>query len=106
MENQKTIRRSRIGRVIETKSEKTVKVQVEGIVQHKQYKKYMKRHTRFLVHDPMSVGQVGDIVRVEETRPISKNKFWVLCEVVKPAGESVDVDVEKEVADDSAGINP
>ena len=102
MEKQKTIRRSRVGKVVGTSTDKTVKVQVEGIVQHKRYKKYIKRHTRFLVHDPENKCQVGDIVRVEESRPISKNKCWVLCEVVQTAAE-VQAHGHKEDADDSAG---
>ena len=52
MENKKTLRRSRVGKVIADSTEKTVKVEIEGIVQHPRYKKYVKRHTNFLVHDP------------------------------------------------------
>ena len=51
MENEKTVRRSRVGKVVADSTEKTVKVEVEGIVQHPRYKKYIKRHTRFLVHE-------------------------------------------------------
>lgn len=89
MENQKTLRRSRVGKVIADSTEKTVKVEIEGIVQHPRYKKYVKRHTKFLVHDPEEKCHVGDIVRIEECRPISKRKSWVIREVVK-AAENID----------------
>ena len=85
MENKKTLRRSRVGKVIADSTEKTVKVEIEGIVQHPRYKKYVKRHTNFLVHDPEEKCHVGDIVRIEECRPVSKNKSWVVREVVKAA---------------------
>ncbi|GAB4273094.1 MAG: 30S ribosomal protein S17 [Candidatus Rifleibacteriota bacterium] len=90
MENNKKIRRSRVGKVIADSTEKTVKVEVEGIVQHPRYKKYIKRHTRFLAHDPQEICKVGDMVRVEECRPISKTKKWIVREIVKSAGSIVD----------------
>lgn len=83
METNKTIRRSRLGKVVADSTEKTIKVEIEGIVQHPRYKKYIKRHTRFLVHDPEEACKVGDLVRIEECRPISKNKKWVVREIVK-----------------------
>ncbi len=83
MEKEKTLRRSRVGKVIADNTEKTVKVEIEGIVQHPRYKKYIKRHTSFLVHDPEEKCHVGDIVRIEECRPVSKNKTWVVREIVK-----------------------
>ena len=88
MENTKTIKRSRVGKVVADSTEKTIKVEVEGIVQHPRYKKYIKRHTRFLVHDPEEKCKVGDLVRVEECRPISKTKKWIVREIVKAAGSS------------------
>jgi small subunit ribosomal protein S17 len=85
MENQKSLRRSRVGKVIADSSQKTVKIEIEGMVQHPRYKKYIKRHTRFLAHDPNEVCKVGDIIRVEECRPISKTKKWIVREIVKAA---------------------
>ncbi len=85
MENNKITRRSRVGKVIANNAEKTIKVEIEGIIQHPRYKKYIKRHTRFLAHDPKEICKAGDVVRVEECRPISKNKKWIVCEVVKSA---------------------
>lgn len=91
MEEQKIVRRNRVGKVIAQSTEKTIKVEIEGIVQHPRYKKYVKRHTRFLVHDPENVCKVGDIVRIEEIRPISKLKRWIVREVVK-GGSAQDAD--------------
>lgn len=86
MENTKTVKRSRVGKVVADSTEKTIKVEVEGMIQHPRYKKYIKRHTRFLVHDPEEKCKVGDLVRVEECRPVSKNKKWIVREIVKAAG--------------------
>lgn len=88
MENTKTVKRSRVGKVVADSTEKTIKVEIEGIVQHPRYKKYIKRHTRFLVHDPEEKCKVGDLVRVEECRPISKTKKWIVREIVKVAGST------------------
>jgi small subunit ribosomal protein S17 len=87
---EKSVRRSRVGKVIADKTPKTVKIEIEGIVQHARYKKYIKRHTRFLAHDPEELCHVGDIVRVEETRPLSKMKTWVVREIIKKAGAGAD----------------
>jgi len=83
MENEKTLRRSRVAKVVADSTEKTIKVEIEGMVQHPRYKKYIKRHTRFLVHDPEEKCKVGDLVRIEECRPISKTKKWIVREIVK-----------------------
>lgn len=91
MENEKIIRRSRVGKVVAESTEKTVKVEIEGMVQHPRYKKYIKRHTRFLVHDPEQQCKVGDLVRVEECKPISKTKKWILREIVKSAAVAATV---------------
>lgn len=85
MENEKTLRRSRVGKVIAASTEKTIKVEIEGIVQHPRYKKYVKRQTTYLVHDPSEKCHVGDVVRIEECRPVSKNKTWVVREIVQTA---------------------
>jgi len=89
MENTKVIRRSRVAKVIAESTLKTVKVEIEGIVQHPRYKKYIKRHTRFLVHDPEEKCKVGDLVRIEECKPVSKNKKWIVREIVKTTADSV-----------------
>lgn len=90
MENTKVVKRSRVAKVIADSTEKTVKVEIEGIVQHPRYKKYMKRHTKFLAHDPDEKCKVGDWVRIEECRPISKSKKWIVREVVKTVDSVVE----------------
>ena len=90
MENEKTLRRSRVAKVVADSTEKTIKVEIEGMVQHPRYKKYIKRHTRFLVHDPEEICKVGDTVRIEECRPISKTKKWIVREIVKTGATSVE----------------
>ncbi len=90
MENEKTLRRSRVAKVVADSTEKTIKVEIEGMVQHPRYKKYIKRHTRFLVHDPEEKCKVGDLVRIEECRPISKTKKWIVREIVKTGAAIVE----------------
>ncbi|RCK78487.1 MAG: SSU ribosomal protein S17p (S11e) [Candidatus Ozemobacter sibiricus] len=102
---QKSHRRTRVGRVIADNTPKTVKVQIEGIVQHPQYKKYIKRHTRFLVHDPEEQCRLGDLVRIEECRPYSKLKKWIVREIIQRADAKTKENLQ-EATHDSAGINP
>ena len=102
MEEQKTNRRFRIGRVIADNTPKTVKVQVEGIVRHARYKKFIKQHQSFLAHDPNEVCKMGDLVKVEECRPISKLKKWVVREVIEH-GKGVLSAAGKESGDDMSG---
>lgn len=96
---QNKVRRSKVGEVISHHTEKTIKVEVEGIVQHPRYKKHIKRQTQFMVHDPKEEAKPGDTVRIEECRPVSKSKKWVLREVIKLADAKAMDDV-KETGDD------
>lgn len=64
------------GQVVSNKCDKTVTVQVENMVMHPVYKKYVKRTKKFHAEDPENKCQVGDIVSIEECRPISKTKTW------------------------------
>ncbi|MFA5015830.1 MAG: 30S ribosomal protein S17 [Actinomycetota bacterium] len=75
----------RIGTVVSDKMDKTVVVAVESHYKHPLYKKILKKIKKFKVHDPESKGKVGDVVKVSETRPISKTKRWRLVEVIKKA---------------------
>ena len=78
-------RKVRTGYVISDKMEKTVVVQVSDLTQHPLYKKTIQRRVRFQVHDEENVCGLGDLVRIMETRPISKNKRWRVVEVVEKA---------------------
>ena len=76
-------RKERVGRVVSTKMQKTVVVAIEWRRVHRLYKKSVRRVTRFKVHDEHSVSTEGDLVRIRETRPLSKDKRWRIVEVVE-----------------------
>ena len=83
MDNNKNInRKSRLGLVVSDIQDKTVIVNVSRNVRHPIYHKVLKRTKKYQVHDPENRATIGDIVRIEETNPVSKNKRWKLAEVV------------------------
>lgn len=77
--------KTKTGRVVSDKMEKTIVVAVENVVEHPLYKKRVRRTRRFQAHDEANEAQVGDVVRIGETRPISKNKTWRLLDIVRRA---------------------
>ena len=81
-------RKERVGEVISNKMNKTIVVQVERRFQHPRFKKVVTGYKKFYAHDEKSEAKVGDRVRIEETRPLSKLKRWRLVEVVE-RGEEV-----------------
>jgi len=94
---QKSRRQQKVGRVVSNKMDKTIVVVVETLKKHRIYKRTYKQTKRFHAHDEDNVCQIGDIVRIEESRPISKLKRWRLVEVVKQ-GSGI-VPVEELLAD-------
>lgn len=78
-------RRALVGRVVSDKMDKTVVVDVERITRHPLYGKVMRHHKRYKAHDEENTCRVGDLVRVIESRPISKDKRWVVTEILKRA---------------------
>jgi small subunit ribosomal protein S17 len=74
--------RTVVGKVLSNKMQKTVVVVIERIVKHPKYGKILKRRTKLHAHDENEVCNIGDTVRIRETRPLSKLKNWVLVEVV------------------------
>jgi len=78
-------RKTRTGRVVSDKMEKTIVVAVETRVPHKLYKKIVKRTYKLKAHDEKNECKIGDIVRVMETRPLSKDKRWRLTEIIEKA---------------------
>ncbi|MGQ9700223.1 MAG: 30S ribosomal protein S17 [Candidatus Bipolaricaulaceae bacterium] len=78
-------RKQRIGLVISNKMQKTLVVVEERLVAHPLYHKYVRRRTKYYVHDEAQQARVGDLVRIEETRPLSKLKRWRLVEIVRRA---------------------
>ena len=76
-------RLQKVGTVVSDKMNKTIVVEVEYLKKHRLYKKSIRRSTRFKAHDEENTCKVGDVVRIEESRPISKDKSWRLVEIVK-----------------------
>ena len=86
MNNERTAsRKTRVGKVVSDKMDKTVVVIVEDRVAHKTYKKIIGRTYRLKAHDENNACGIGDIVRVMETRPLSKDKRWRVVEIVEKA---------------------
>jgi len=84
-ENTRLTRKTRQGVVVSDKMEKSCVVLVERTVRHPLYKKVMKRTKKYMVHDEENTAKTGDVVRVMECRPLSRNKRWRLLEVVEKA---------------------
>ena len=84
-ENRTTSRKTRVGKVVSDKMDKTVVVTVADRVAHPGYKKIIKRTYRLKAHDERNECGVGDTVRVMETRPLSKDKRWRVVEIVEKA---------------------
>jgi small subunit ribosomal protein S17 len=78
-------RKVRLGTVISDKMDKTVIVQVGSSKAHRLYRKTLQQRTRFKVHDEKNEAGVGDLVRITETRPMSKEKRWRVLEIVEKA---------------------
>jgi small subunit ribosomal protein S17 len=76
--------RLREGRVVSNKMQKTVVIAVDRLVRHRLYKKIMRRTSKFMAHDELSCN-IGDVVRIVETRPLSKRKRWRVVEIVERA---------------------
>ena len=85
MENTRNLRKERIGVVSSNKMDKSVVVKVERKVKHPKYGKYFKKTKKFTAHDEKNECGENDIVRIMETRPLSKNKRWRLVEVIEKA---------------------
>jgi small subunit ribosomal protein S17 len=79
----RNLRKTKLGVVTSNKMEKTITVEVERKVKHPIYGKFVKKSTRFHAHDDKNECSIGDVVRIMETRPLSKTKRWRLVEVVE-----------------------
>ena len=75
-----------VGRVVSDKMDKTVVVRVDRLYRHRLYKKVIKASKKYKAHDQENACSVGDIVRIVESRPISRDKRWVVQEIVEKAG--------------------
>ena len=78
----KIMRKVRVGSVVGTRMDKTAVVELVWKQRHRVYRKQMRRVTRFYVHDPEEQCQIGDMVRIQETRPISRTKHWRLLNIL------------------------
>lgn len=79
------LRKTRTGTVISNKMEKTITVAIERKVAHPLYKKYFKKTTKLMAHDEKKECNIGDKVKIMETRPLSLKKRWRLVEIVEKA---------------------
>jgi small subunit ribosomal protein S17 len=84
-QNERGIRHSQVGVVTSTAMRKTVKVEVDRLVQHPLYKKTLRKTSTFLAHDENGSCNVGDRVRIMETRPLSARKRWRVTEILSKA---------------------
>lgn len=85
MSEKKKIKKTRTGTVVSNKMEKSIVVRVERKVPHKLYGKYIKKSVKYLADDPDNNCNIGDIVKIEECRPLSKKKRWRLRDIIREA---------------------
>jgi small subunit ribosomal protein S17 len=85
VDNERGNRKVRVGTVVSDKMDKTIVVKVETRVKHKLYGKVVRRSVKFKAHDEENTCHEGDVVKIMETRPLSKDKHWRLVEIVERA---------------------
>lgn len=83
MEKDRNLRKERIGVVVSNKMDKSITIAVESKFKHAMYGKFIKKTAKFMAHDEKNDCNIGDTVRIMETRPMSKNKNWRLVEVIE-----------------------
>lgn len=82
---ERKLRKERIGQVVSNKMQKTITIAVNRKEKHPIYGKFIRKTTKFTAHDEQNDCNIGDTVRVMETRPLSKNKRWRLVEIIERA---------------------
>ncbi|MDF2438162.1 MAG: ribosomal protein [Bacteroidota bacterium] len=80
---ERNLRKEKVGLVTSNKMDKSIVVAVERKVKHPKYGKFLKKTTKFIAHDEANACNIGDTVKIMETRPLSKNKCWRLVEVLE-----------------------
>jgi small subunit ribosomal protein S17 len=99
-------RKTKVGRVVSDKMDKTIVVSVERLARHPLYKRVIRLSTKFKAHDELNDAHTGDTVMIEESRPLSATKRWRLVQVVTRAGEhGSPADVVSEEAETSEAIH-
>jgi len=94
-------RQQKTGRVVSNKMQKTIVVAVETPKRHPLYKRTYRQTKKFKAHDEFNTAQIGDLVRIEETRPLSKEKRWRLVEVLVKSEQTVPVSEVEENLEES-----
>jgi small subunit ribosomal protein S17 len=92
MERGESNRKRLVGNVVSDKMDKTVVVSVERKVRHLRYGKVVQRVKKYKAHDEQNACRIGDMVRIVESRPMSREKRWVVEQIVKRAGEQMEVE--------------
>ncbi|NEM96780.1 30S ribosomal protein S17 [Pontibacter burrus] len=82
---ERNLRKERSGKVVSNKMDKSITVLVESKMKHPIYGKFVSKSTKFMAHDENNECNIGDTVRIQETRPLSKNKNWRLVEIIERA---------------------
>jgi small subunit ribosomal protein S17 len=82
---ERNFRKQREGVVVSNKMTKSIVVSVESKLKHPKYGKFLKQTSRFMAHDEKEECNIGDVVKIMETRPLSKNKCWRLVEIIERA---------------------
>jgi len=85
MRMERGLRKSKVGKVVSNKMDKTIVVAVERLVKHPVYGKYYKKTSKFMAHDAKNDAREGDRVQIAETRPLSRRKRWRLVEILERA---------------------
>ena len=98
-------RKTKVGRVVSDKMDKTIVVSVERLTRHRLYKRVIRLTTKFKAHDETNDAHVGDTVMIEESRPLSATKRWRLIEIVQRAGDHGGADLVGEEAAVSEAIH-
>ena len=95
----KQMRKVRTGEVVSTTMDKTAVVELVWKIRHPIYRKQMRRETKLYLHDPEQQCRVGDLVKIQETRPISKTKHWRLLEILqrRQIAEVQAIELEREI---------
>ncbi len=98
-------RKTKVGRVVSDKMDKTIVVSVERMTRHPLYKRVIRLTTKFKAHDEANEAHVGDTVLIEESRPMSATKRWRLVSIVSRAGEGAAAELVTEESDTSEAIH-
>jgi small subunit ribosomal protein S17 len=95
-EQRKPLKNEKVGTVVSTKMQKTIVVEVSRRVPHRLYKRIVSRRRKFYAHDEQATARLGDVVRIVESRPLSKLKRWSLAEIVRRGSDFTGQPVDGE----------